>query len=284
MKKELVYPPTASELKFLTPILILLFLPACSREKNDATWWRNEKQIIELECQIELATYKLQLLQENELEAVENSSRLDLMAEIGSLTSNESRLVNQISQLQNDWEVFRVDVLSQRRAQALGKTFDTFETSDGRVYKNVIITEIGDGGVSFRHKVGTTRLRFDDLDQIRQEFFGLDADLARIALAKEDAQRAAYDRWIESEMFSLQAESAMLEIQNRKNERLANTRINTRASKVVGIQAERNSIHAQGMRTSSFNNLRNHLAPKGFPTDPIRTSAAVRYATIPFAP
>ena len=213
------------DLKLPALLLAVIILPACSGEKNDATWWHNEKQIIELRSKIELANYKLQALTGDEPQIVDTQSPLDLIKEIGALTNEQSRLTGQIAEMQNGWDEFRADVLAQRRAKVIGTTFDTFETAEGREYQDVTISNIDDGGVSFRHKVGTARLRFDDLDQSRREFFGLDGELAVLAHEIEEKERAEYNQWIARGMVAVRAEEAkQAELRKEEEQRIASAR------------------------------------------------------------
>jgi len=235
-----------TDLKSSALLLFSILLPACSGESNDAAWWDNEKQIIELRSQIDLARYRVKTLDIEAPELTDSPSSSQLITEIGALTNEKSRLADQIAEMRNGWEDFRAGVLAQRRAQVMGKTFDTFETPEGRAYHEVTISMIDDGGVSFRHKVGMARLRFDDLDQGGREFFGLDGDLAAIAHEAEATRRAEYNIWIEQGLAVAKAEEAKLaKIRREEEDRLASAR----------AIAARNRSSTPSALTASFGGL-----------------------------
>jgi hypothetical protein len=85
----------------------------------------------------------------------------------------------------------------ERRAEAMGKQLDQFETMSGRVYRDVQITKISDGGISFSHADGAARLRFDDLSPAQRSYFGIKVEDAAAIYAREMKARAAYEREVE---------------------------------------------------------------------------------------
>ena len=66
--------------------------------------------------------------------------------------------------------------IEARRAASIGKVMKDFTSADGRVFKDVRITRIDDGGVSIRHSNGTARLRYGDLSPAQRERYGLDRE------------------------------------------------------------------------------------------------------------
>jgi len=84
-----------------------------------------------------------------------------------------------------------------RRAEALGKPMETFRTMEGRTYRDVLITKIDGGGVSFKHADGVARLRFDELSPGQRKYFGLDEETAVEIYRKEAERRAAYEKLVE---------------------------------------------------------------------------------------
>jgi len=84
-----------------------------------------------------------------------------------------------------------------RRAEALGKPMETFRTMEGRIYRDVLITKIDGGGVSFKHADGAARLRFYELSPGQRKYFGLDEENALEVYRKEEERRAAYEKLVE---------------------------------------------------------------------------------------
>ncbi|MGJ8642527.1 MAG: hypothetical protein ACSHX9_03890 [Luteolibacter sp.] len=93
----------------------------------------------------------------------------------------------------------------ERRAAAIGQEMENFTGADGRIYKDVRITRINDGGISIRHSTGTARLRYGDLTPSQRMQYGIDPvdaletyrreanlrDKYEEAVAKKEMQRAA---------------------------------------------------------------------------------------------
>ncbi len=84
-----------------------------------------------------------------------------------------------------------------RRAEALGKPMKTFRTLEGRTYRDVVITKINAGGVSFKHEDGTARLRFDELSPGQRKYFGIEGETAAEVYRTEAERRAAYEKLVE---------------------------------------------------------------------------------------
>lgn len=84
-----------------------------------------------------------------------------------------------------------------RRAEAMGKRLDEFKTMAGRLYRDVRITKISDGGISFRHADGAAWLGYDDLSPEQRRYFGITAEDAAAVYAREMRAREAYERKVE---------------------------------------------------------------------------------------
>ena len=87
--------------------------------------------------------------------------------------------------------------VEERRAAAFSKRMDRFETMKGRVYEDVRITAIDDGGISLSHSTGTARLRFDDLSPQQRRYFGMDESAALETYRRERLAREAYEKLVE---------------------------------------------------------------------------------------
>lgn len=110
-----------------------------------------------------------------------------------------------------------------RRAQALGKPMETFRTMEGRNYRDVLITKIDGGGVSFKHADGAARLRFDELSPGQRKVFGLDEETAAEVYRKEAVRRAEYETLVEkrSEERRVRAEKKAAEREEARQNAMA---------------------------------------------------------------
>ena len=197
-------------------------LPACTGDKRDSAWWANEKTIIELRNDIQLAKYNVQQMPSEKFADTTDSAEScsDLRDEVSALSISKNRLSGEILEMKNNWEGFRRSILGERRSKTTGLTFNSITTTGGRTYDDVTISRIDDGGVSLRHRVGTARLRLEDLDQDRQAFFGLDREFALTAHEKESKRRMAYNQWVSKGMAAADAKQEKLDEERRKEEKL----------------------------------------------------------------
>lgn len=79
----------------------------------------------------------------------------------------------------------------------MGSKLERFETMKGRVYQDVMITEINDGGISFSHADGVARLRFDDLSPEQSRYFGINEATAAEFYRREREAMLAYEKQVE---------------------------------------------------------------------------------------
>ncbi len=87
--------------------------------------------------------------------------------------------------------------VEERRAEVMGRKLDQFVTMSGRVYRDVQITKISDGGISFSHADGAARLRFNDLSPAQRSYFGIKVEDAAAVYAREMEAREAYEKKVE---------------------------------------------------------------------------------------
>lgn len=87
--------------------------------------------------------------------------------------------------------------VAERRAKVMGSKLDSFETMKGRIYQDVKVTEINDGGISFTHADGAARLRFEDLSPEQRRYFGITGEAAAEIYRKEREVRIAYEKQVE---------------------------------------------------------------------------------------
>lgn len=211
-------------MKSLLLLLLTLFSLGCTSEKEDVTWWSNQERIIELQGQLDLANFRAAEINAN---ASDPSNEIRVIApkvlelEIDALQSRRERISAEISEMYENWEAFRLSILAERRNEAIGKSYENFETSQGHHYRSATVTNIDDTGVSIRHSSGTARLRCEDLSEEEQIYFGLDRKLSVVALQTERDSRAAYENWVGKNLVVAEKKAAELARERKREEQQA---------------------------------------------------------------
>lgn len=184
----------------LLPIALISCFESRSTSKTDPESIRLEGLRIELVHRIDVAKLKADRIAAR---THQDPDALRILAELKSkrrqLASTKTSLEAEISSLEDSMLVARAERLEQARSEMIGKEFDRFQTSSGRVYEQVKVVTITDSGVQIRHSTGTARLGCPDLSESQWEQFGLDEDLAKSAKAAESRQLAAYEKTLESQ-------------------------------------------------------------------------------------
>lgn len=86
-----------------------------------------------------------------------------------------------------------------RRAEEVGKRYEQYVTSAGKVYRDVSISKITDAGVSIIHAEGVARLGFEELSAEQRKDFGITKEGAAEIDAKEMEFTAAYKAKVEEQ-------------------------------------------------------------------------------------
>ncbi|MBC7980075.1 MAG: hypothetical protein H7Y36_05885 [Armatimonadetes bacterium] len=261
----------------ITGIIATLSL-GCLDNNKDSVWWGNEKTIIELAQELELAQYRARQLQPQEIPAHPVSNQVvmqQLLKEIEALEIAKIDLQGEIAEMSSGWNGFRNEVLARRRSNLLGKTHESFTLGNNKTYTNAVISKIDDGGVSLRHADGTARFRFNDLNADEQTWFGLDGELALIAHQSEGESRVAYEKWIDKNMAIVEAKEASLaKIRKEDEEKLVAAR--SRAASLRSIASASTSplsasIGPLGATSSSYSRY------SGYSTNYSYRRPAIRY-------
>lgn len=90
--------------------------------------------------------------------------------------------------------------IGKRRAEETGKKYKEYTTLEGRVYKDVTITEISDAGISITHADGLARLRYEQLTPEQREIFGITKAGAAAVYAEEKKAQEVYEAKVRAEM------------------------------------------------------------------------------------
>jgi hypothetical protein len=192
---------------FLSPALCLV---SCDQEKKQALMSEMEQTKIELTHRVELEKYRFAKIDTGEvaelarLQALTNQNT-GVISEIKLRKSTAQALV---ASLEDRFAKLREVTIAERRRAAHGTTYETLRLVSGRQFEKVSIISIDDAGVAIRHAAGSARLRYSDLDQQQRVLFGIEADSASVALAKETEAAKAYDKQISSEIATIQQKQA----------------------------------------------------------------------------
>lgn len=179
-----------------------LALCSCGKQQDSAAWWAGEQERVELVTRLELENFRFEGIYSGDIAQLDrfHTTVKAADARAGALRLGRDELRDVVSALQHQLVEFKATALLSQRQRAMQKTFDTLYSASGRKFEKVSISTIDDSGVTIRHLHGSARLGFTDLDPAQQQFFGLEADLAKVALEKEAREAVAYEQWVSQRM------------------------------------------------------------------------------------
>jgi hypothetical protein len=209
--------------------LMSILSVACDKDESLGEWWQGEQDRIALVHQVELKKYRLE---QGDFGAYEEVKRLRALVSEQSerlitLGARKQVLQEQVATVEREGIVLRQTAIRNQREQALGKKFESIESTSGRIYQKVSVAAIDDSGVTIRHVDGSARLRFADLNADQQVFFGLEAGLASVAEKNEAIEQVAYEREMDEQLATLQQQK------KESADRLANEEIATNRSRTL---------------------------------------------------
>lgn len=184
-----------------------LVTTGCGKHQDEAVRWQVEREKIELSKQLELKQFRLGKMSSHDFEDFQQLQKLtgQMAARLVSLRQLRESLHDEVAALEGQRMAFQKAVLQGQRQRALGKSFEVFKPASGREFRQVSVAAIDDVGVTIRHADGSARLHYADLDEGQRVMFGLEADAALAAEAKEAEKAVAYERWIDTCMTTAQA-------------------------------------------------------------------------------
>jgi hypothetical protein len=190
---------------FYLPAALCLALTACQRPSNRAA---NNPEFIQLEGERlsraqreELLRMRYDRLAGPHEEAAAISNQLESQrASVATLSERKRELEREVNALRDQKDNLRRAALRAARERAIGKQLPELTLANGRTFKQVTVTGGSEAGIQIRHATGTSRLDVNDLGPARSELYGLDPELQANAIAREETERLAYERWIEREL------------------------------------------------------------------------------------
>lgn len=186
--------------------MVSLLSVGCKKDQSQAEWWQGEQERIALLHQVELKQYRVTQSNFNGFEELKRLAGLaqDRTGYLASLGRQRQALTDELALLERNWIDLQETTIRNQRNRSIGRTFKSFESASGRKFQEVSVAAIDDAGVTIRHRDGSARLRYADLNPEQQVLFGLDADLASAAEQKESMAAIAYEREIDGQMLVLQ--------------------------------------------------------------------------------
>lgn len=192
----------------------------CRTNQSQSEWWQGEQERIGLSQQLELCRFRLELRPSGNLKEL---NRLSELAQanaslLSSLQRQRHFLTEEVGSLERNRADFKLSTIRERRHEAIGKVFETFQSASGRKFLNASVKAIDDAGVTIRHADGSARLRFADLDAGQQVFFGLDAGRAFAAEENESVAFIAYEREQDRQMAAIRLQEREDNLAAQRNE------------------------------------------------------------------
>lgn len=190
---------------FYLPIALGLTLTACQRHSAQTA---NTPELIQLEGEwlsraqrAELLRVRYERIASPHEEAATISNQLESQrAAATTLRERKQELEREVASLQDQKDDLRRSALRAARERAIGKQLPELTLANGRTFKQVTVTGASEAGIQIRHATGTARLDVNDLGPARSEFYGLDPELHANAIAREETERQAYDRWVQRQL------------------------------------------------------------------------------------
>lgn len=183
-------------------LLIALAIPACDKGGNEAVSWEFEQERVELEQRLKLGEYRLGLMSPNGMSELERLNAIVTESEqkLKFLRSDRNSLAADIKTLEENCRNLCETAIEAQRSKSTGLRFPSLTIKDGRIFANVSVTQVDDGGVAIRHEHGAARLRYGDLSEEQRAMFGLEESSALAAEELERREAIAYEKSIEQEM------------------------------------------------------------------------------------
>jgi len=241
----------------MLPALALVALPACKRNADarmDPDWWKLEADRVELVQEI-----KLQKMRVGEETAGKDYSTLTAKVAkdetlLGELKATAEAIRTDISGLAAAAQKQREAWVSDTRAGAIGRNFESLAGASGRTYQDVVVTKISDVGIEFRHSTGSARLSATELSPALHDVFALDSGDALAAIEKERSAARAYEAWIDHRMVAVDAE-------RKETQRIAAER---ESDKALAAAQARSDARSASFASNDSKRSRLHDEPRAF--------------------
>lgn len=170
-------------------------------EKSHASIVREtEKEIEGTRSRIQSGEASLQQIPhlEETVSAVNRASARNksLAAKVSSINVNIQALKENRDDLLTDWEDYKNQYRAHIRTAAVGTSIPKLETTEGKIYLDVVISKVTAIGIHIRHKDGLSHLSFQALPQDIQDYYQYDenqmlSETKRLAEVTHSLNKAA---------------------------------------------------------------------------------------------
>jgi hypothetical protein len=201
-----------------------LFLVSCREERASADHSRESAESLSA-LETRLSQLEREVLREKNDRLQQEAVQKETLGEIRELVSRQNDLLEKLSREKNSQatavlkaEPLKIDQSGQSReekleteeknlrlrekvrAEAQGETYVSLKTLSGEEFFDLVITQVNDIGVVFRHRLGIARIPFSELPAAWGDRFYHDPARAQIALEKERIFKARRDREVEKQL------------------------------------------------------------------------------------
>lgn len=199
-----------------------LAMCACHSDQDQAERWQLERERVELGQDLALKQYRLEQSSFKDLGTLMmlSSSNLLVKQKIQLLLGERAHMEEEIRTAEAALVSVHERFLREQRRKAIGTTFESITVADGRHFSKATVSAIDDAGVTIRHRDGSARLQFVDLDEQQRHHFGMDAERSMAAEDVEKKRAFAYEKWIDAGVaMNQQSDKAAME-QSRREDQL----------------------------------------------------------------
>jgi hypothetical protein len=241
--------------------LFVLSNSACQRHDDQAGWWQDEQQRLELSHNLAIKEYRLQQSGYATLGEIQdlNASNKAGKKKLQDLLRQRSDLAVEVEELDKQAQAAQDKYIREIRRKITGQSFEVLVLNDGRKFQKASVVGVDDGGVAIRHESGTARLRFADLDESQRELFGLVASKSLAAEKQERVQAVAYEKWIDKSVAANQEKEHQLAQVAAQKEREAERVRNMAATRL----ATSDYVRPLGQPAKSFGSVYSRYSSRG---------------------
>lgn len=204
-------------------LLVSLSFVSCQKEAKVSERDTGEETRIELAVlKADLARLEHQLVAEQNDRLRKETEQTAMLSELAVMmrdlkeSSKEPRAEVSVEKVGVPAIIEQDDLAFKResvRLQAEGEKWDHLETNSGEIYHDLVINQVTDIGVVFRHRAGVARVAFADLPTGWQDRFYYDRERALVALKKERLAQSRYDRMVEEGLAAMKEEEGRGELE-----------------------------------------------------------------------
>lgn len=203
-----------------------------ARKAHDSAWWADECERQELVSRLEIYRMRLAAMKKESLDdKVEAAleAKAEREAKLAGLERRADELRGAIASTELAFRAAHMERLQQARARVVGSEWPEFAAGDGRVFYDAKVIAVTDAGVSLRHRNGSVTVRYADLTEEQQVFFGQDEELSVAAQEAERRISSDYHSRVDKELGEIERSREIDEMIAKEERKLARKAVTKRA-------------------------------------------------------